>query len=194
MNYLAHPHKTSKYLSTIPVQFDFGKKHAIIVKGSLDGYMTFTTVADIANVVAHAVDYEGEWPAIGGIRGSRVTIGEMLKIGERVLGKNRRFLRIATLLGVLIAELMHLLGQPLTIDWLEMDDLMAGDLKTDNYTRIELPSTPQEQIEVFSKMAIVGYLISSARGVWTVSDEWNRLLPDLKFTQVEDFITKYWKE
>lgn len=88
MNYLAHPHKTSKYLSTIPVQFDFGKKHAIVVKGSLDGYMTFTTVADIANVVAHAVDYEGEWPAIGGIRGSRVTIGEMLKIGERILGKN----------------------------------------------------------------------------------------------------------
>lgn len=89
---------------------------------------------------------------------------------------------------------MHLLGKPFTIDWLEMDDLMAGELKTDNYTRIELPSTPQEQIEAFSKMAIIGYLISSARGVWSVSDEWNRLLPDLKFTQVEDFIAKYWKE
>jgi hypothetical protein len=48
--------------------------------------MTMTTVQDIAVIVAQAVDYEGEWPKVGGIRGNRVTVSQILEIGEKVRG------------------------------------------------------------------------------------------------------------
>lgn len=65
--------------------FDFENRRAIVVDGH-DFVMTFTTVQDLAGVVAEAVDYDGEWPVIGGIRGNRVTVSQILKIGERVRG------------------------------------------------------------------------------------------------------------
>ena len=187
MNYLGHPHAVSKYISTIPLQFDFEKKHAIVVEGTLDSKITYTTVADIAEVVTQAVEYDGEWPTIGGIRGSRVTIGEMLKIGERVLGKTSH-VHVSSSPG-----LMRYTGKPLTIEYLQMEDLAAGELKTKNYHLIDLPSIPKDQVGAFSKMATIGVLISCARGVWTVSDEWNQRLPGVKFTQVEEFLGKLFK-
>lgn len=48
--------------------------------------MTLTTVQDIAGFVARAMDYDGEWPKAGGIRGNRVTISEIIKIGEKLRG------------------------------------------------------------------------------------------------------------
>ena len=57
----------------------------IVVDGH-DFIMTFTTAQDLAAVVAGAVDYDGEWPVIGGIRGNRVTVSQILKIGEKVRG------------------------------------------------------------------------------------------------------------
>lgn len=49
--------------------------------------MTLTTVQDIAGVVAGAVDLNGEWPKLGGIRGNRVTVSQILKVGEKVRGR-----------------------------------------------------------------------------------------------------------
>lgn len=74
-----------------------------------------------------------------------------------------------------------------------MEDLVAGELKTDNYTRVDLPSIPKEQVEAFSKMAFIGISIAISRGAWDTSDEWNQLLPDLKLTKVEEFLGKLWK-
>ncbi|KAK7423648.1 hypothetical protein QQX98_000838 [Neonectria punicea] len=168
MNYLGHPHRVSKYISTLPVQFDFDKLHAIVVEGSLNDYVTYTSVEDIANVVARAVDYEGVWPVVGGISGSRVTNAELLRMGETIRGK------------------------PFTVDWLKLEDLESGILKTDAYARLDIPSIPKDQVEAFSKTAAIGILVSTGRGVWTVTDEWNQLLPDYKFTQVEELIKKLW--
>ena len=67
LDFLGHPHRTSKYITTIPLQIDYEKQSAIVVEGSLDVELTFTLAKDIAQVVAHAVDYEGEWPTVGGI-------------------------------------------------------------------------------------------------------------------------------
>ncbi|KAH7257899.1 hypothetical protein BKA59DRAFT_471262 [Fusarium tricinctum] len=168
MDYFCHPHKTTKYVTTAVVNVDFEKRRAIVVEGTLDDNIVYTSVEDIANVVTQAVDYEGEWPEVGGICGEKITIRQLLKLGEDMRGK------------------------PFTIEWLKMEDLEAGELKTDNYPRLELPSIPQEQIEAFSKMATIGVLIAFHRGVWTVSDEWNQLLPGYKFTKVEDLLKKAW--
>jgi hypothetical protein len=86
MNYLGHPHQTANYITTIPMQIDVEKLHALLVHGFLDQHMTFTSVQDIGGVVARAVEYTGEWPVVGGVSGSRVTIRELLQMGERVRG------------------------------------------------------------------------------------------------------------
>lgn len=83
-------------------------------------------------------------------------------------------------------------GQPIRVELLKMEDLAAGELKTENYPRLDLPSIPEDQVEAFSKTATIGVLISISNGVWNVSDEWNRLLPEYEFTQIEDFIRRAW--
>ncbi|KAH8694620.1 hypothetical protein BGZ61DRAFT_352574 [Ilyonectria robusta] len=168
LNYLGHPHQVSKYITTVPLQFDLETLHAVLVEGSLDYQITYTSVADIANVVARAVEYTGEWPVVGGIRGHRVTVGELLEIGENIRGK------------------------PFVVDWLKMEDLQAGIVKTDRYARLDIPSIPKDHIEAFSKMATAGILIAMSKGVWTVSDEWNKIFPDYEFEQVDTFLKKLW--
>lgn len=64
---------------------DFQNRRAIVVDGH-DSIMTFTTVQDLAAVVARAVEYEGEWPVNGGICGNKVTVSQILEIGEKVRG------------------------------------------------------------------------------------------------------------
>lgn len=88
MDYFCYPHKTSKYLSTTAVTIDFEKRKALMAEGTLDDEIVYTCVEDIANVVTLAVDYEGEWPAVGGICGDRVTNRQLLEVGERVRGKH----------------------------------------------------------------------------------------------------------
>ncbi|KAM0206051.1 hypothetical protein ACHAQI_008542 [Fusarium lateritium] len=169
MDYFCHPHKTTNYITTTTVNMDFEKLRAIVIEGTLDDEIVYTSVEDIANVVTQAVDYQGEWPEVGGICGEKITIRQLLKLGEDIRGK------------------------PFTVEWLKMEDLEAGDLKTDNYPRLELPSIPQEQSEAFSKMVTIGVLIALHRGVWTVSDEWNQILPEYEFTKVGDLLKKAWE-
>lgn len=59
-----------------------------MVDGHEDAVITLTTAANLATVVARAVDYDGEWPEIGGIRGNRVTFSQVIKIGEKIRGSS----------------------------------------------------------------------------------------------------------
>lgn len=86
LDYLAFPYKSAKYLDPLQSVFDFENRRAIVVDGHEDAIMTLTTVADLAAVVAQAVDYKGKWPTTGGIRGNRVTVSQLLEIGRRVRG------------------------------------------------------------------------------------------------------------
>ena len=87
MDYLAHPFKTARYLATTAVNVDFEKQRAIVVEGTLDDEVVYTSSEDVANVVTRAIDYEGEWPVVGGISGNRITVRELLQIGENIRGK-----------------------------------------------------------------------------------------------------------
>ena len=48
--------------------------------------MALTTVQDLAGVVARAVEYDGEWPVMGGIKGSERSVGELIALGEKIRG------------------------------------------------------------------------------------------------------------
>ena len=65
---------------------DFNKRRALTLDGGDDDRITLTTVQDLANVVILAVEYEGEWPVVGGIKGTEISIGELLALGEKVRG------------------------------------------------------------------------------------------------------------
>ncbi|KAI1391054.1 NAD(P)-binding protein [Hypoxylon trugodes] len=167
MNYLAHPHKSTSHVTTFNFLIDFESQNAQVIEGSLDSVVALTTVQDIAGVVARAVEFKGEWPVIGGIAGSRITIGELLKLGDAI-------------------------GRPFKIQWLKGEDLEAIEYKPEIYVGVDLRNALPEQAGKFLQMALNGMLLSMSRGIYDVTDEWNKLLPDYKFTQTEDFIKKYW--
>jgi hypothetical protein len=55
------------------------------------------------------------------------------------------------------------------------------------------PSVTVDQVEEMLKTVLIGTLLSSAKGAWDVSDEFNQLLPDFKFTQIEEFLAQIWE-
>lgn len=85
-NYLITPHKTAKYLDMFGTPYDLNTRRMLLVEGGDDSVVTFTTVADFAQVVAKAVEYEGVWPIVGGIAGTQMTIGQLVALGEKVRG------------------------------------------------------------------------------------------------------------
>lgn len=189
MNYLGHPHKTSEHVKTLSFLFDFEKQRATLVKDRLDDVVVWTTVQDIAGVVARAVEYEGEWPAIGGITGTRLTVREMLQIGEAI-GKSiplscKQLLRPGLPLTIII-------GKPFTIDWLKLEDIEAEERDMGSFADFDLHTASPEVVEAFLNMALKGILLGISRGAYDITDEWNKILPDYKFTQVEDFLKKVW--
>jgi hypothetical protein len=65
---------------------DFFNYRAIDLNGK-EGTVTLTTMNDLANVVACAVEYSGEWPVVGGIHGTTLSTTKLLQIGAKVRGK-----------------------------------------------------------------------------------------------------------
>jgi hypothetical protein len=163
---------------------DFENRRAIVVDGH-DSVMTYTTVQDLAAVVARAVDLDSEWPIIGGISGNRVAVSQILKIGEKVRG--------TIYLPKHIELLTWITGRPFTIDKVKFEDLENGILTASWTLGASHPSVSGDQVEIMLKAVLIGTLLSSAKGAWDVSDEFNKLLPDFQFTQIEDFLTKAWE-
>ncbi|KEF57113.1 uncharacterized protein A1O9_07303 [Exophiala aquamarina CBS 119918] len=168
LDYLAFPHKTSKYIDPLQTFFDIQNKRAIVVAGHEDAIMTLTTAADLAAIVARAVDYEGKWPIYGGIRGNRCTFSQIIEIGGRVR------------------------GQPFIVEKAQLSDLEAGELKTSwTLEAVHAAVSPAEAAAML-KIVSIGILLSSTKGAWDVSDEMSALFPDHRFTRVEEFLEKVW--
>ncbi|KAI1483509.1 NAD(P)-binding protein [Daldinia eschscholtzii] len=166
-NYLAHLHKTTNHVHTVPFLFDFENQQALAIEGSHNDVIVWTTVQDIAGVVTRAVEYEGEWPAIGGVIGTRATIGELLQVAE-------------------------VIGKPLKVHWLKKENLEAQIRETGDLSLPDLRTATPEQVGAFLQAAPARILIAISRGAYDVTDEWNKILPDYKFTRLEDFLTTVW--
>lgn len=181
MEFLAYPQQTTKYISPIPGIVLLNDKRIIALEGHLDDALTFTSVRDIAGVVAAAVEYQGEWPTVGGINGDRLSLRSIQKIAEELYSEYISSYRhyIAT---------NRSTGTPFKVDILQKSDVEAGVVKLDDLPAIEHEAIPKEKRAQFAKLATRGLLLSAARGAWTVTDEWNKLLPSYKFTSVEEFV------
>jgi hypothetical protein len=84
MDYFVSPYKSSKHIHPFQTQIDFNNRRAIVLEGSENARISLISSQDFCAVVAAAIEYHGEWPVIGGIRGNELTIGELLAIGERI--------------------------------------------------------------------------------------------------------------
>ncbi|KAJ8121955.1 hypothetical protein ONZ43_g1725 [Nemania bipapillata] len=169
LDYFAFPYKTSKHLDPLQTVFDFQNRRALVVDGREDAVMTLTTVADAAAVIARAVDYGGKWPTTGGICGNRVSVSQILKIGNRVR------------------------GGPFSVEKVRTEDLEAGELKTSWSLEAVHQAVPDDQAQALLKMVCIGTILSSSKGAWDSSNEMNQLFPEYEFTSAEEFLSRVWK-
>lgn len=76
-------------------------------------------------------------------------------------------------------------GEPFTIEWLKLEDLEVGVIKSNYLIPVNtLHSTTEDEMDTVNKTATIGMLVSACRGAWDVTNEWNQILPDYEFTQV----------
>lgn len=87
MNYLAFPQKTTKYADIWGIHIDMEHRRAIILGDAKNpGHFSMTTMDDVTKIVAKAVEYEGVWPEVGGIRGDNISQQELIALGEKIRG------------------------------------------------------------------------------------------------------------
>jgi hypothetical protein len=85
------PYISATHLQPLDTPFDFEHRRFLMREGSDEDTITFTTVQDLANIVARAIEFEGEWPIVGGIRGTQLSIRSILALGEEIRGKLSTF-------------------------------------------------------------------------------------------------------
>ncbi|KAK8067242.1 hypothetical protein PG997_013989 [Apiospora hydei] len=169
LDYLAFPHKTANHVEPLQIGFNFERLRAMVVEGHEDAVITLTTAADLAAIVARAVEYEGTWPTTSGIRGNRLTFSQIIEIGERVRGR------------------------PFEVGKVKLEDLEAGELKSSWDLEAVHKAVSPDEASAFQKTVSIGFLLSSAKCAWDSSGEMNQTFPDYKFTSAEEFLTRIWE-
>jgi hypothetical protein len=74
----------------------------------------------------------------------------------------------------------------------KLKELEAGTLNTSWTVAKKHKAVSDEESLAFFKTVTIGFLLSSVKGAWDVSDELNRLFPDYEFEEIEAFLTKVW--
>lgn len=160
--------------------------------------ITLTTAEDLANIVVKAIEYEGEWPIRGGIKGCEMGLMEVIRLGEEVRGKSPIYLNlprsIVCHLGPDLADpRLTLAGGSFTVERLKLDDLKAGVIKSSWMPRPDHPAIPADQREILGGILLAGFSLGIAAGALNVSDEWNRIFPKYRFTQPKEFLGEAWR-
>ena len=86
LNYLSYPHKSAEHFHNTEMPIDFQYCRAIVLDDGNDRF-TLTTVQDLGAVVAAAIEFDGAWPEVGGIRGGQITMAELVELGEKIRGE-----------------------------------------------------------------------------------------------------------
>ncbi|OAG44392.1 hypothetical protein AYO21_01388 [Fonsecaea monophora] len=166
MNYLSFPKPSAKHLHPSPIPVDIQNCKALALEDE-EPHVVFTTVQDLARVVALAVEYEQRWPPVGHIQGSRTTIRDLVKLGEKIRGK------------------------PFQTYSIPREDVELGKLESPWIPRIIHSSIPPEKVEEMSRQLATNWLLAASRGCVDMSPTWNRLLPEFKPTTVEEFLREH---
>lgn len=77
---------------------------------------------------------------------------------------------------------------------MKADDLKVGVMKSTWLPKVDHPAIPAEQVDALAASFVSGVLLGMSAGAFSVSDEWNRLLPDYEMTRAEDFLADAWRD
>ncbi|KAK2756650.1 hypothetical protein FQN54_005095 [Arachnomyces sp. PD_36] len=168
LDYFTYPMQSAKHMKITQHYIDFETRQAILV-GDGDQPVTFTLIDDLAQVVAGAIEYEGAWPADGGVAGWQTTPAELVRLGERLRG-----------------------GQKFTIHRVNKADLDDGNLTSPWCPVLEHPAIPKEHLEPMSRKINIQAMKGVVEGEWAVEEDWNRLLPEFRFSDPVAFLEKWW--
>ncbi|KAH7143719.1 hypothetical protein EDB81DRAFT_796224 [Dactylonectria macrodidyma] len=165
-NYFANGRPTTKHFHMQDMFADFANMRALQVE---DGCypLSLTTVEDTAEIVAQALDFAGEWPKIGGIQGSQTTVAGLISLGEKL---RRKF----------------------KVDKVSYEAAKAGTAELPWCPQLTHKGVPPEMRTAVSNHITLAYMTSLAEGAWSVSDDWNQLLPDYAFSSAEEYLRKVW--
>ncbi|KAF2127388.1 NmrA-like family protein-like protein [Dothidotthia symphoricarpi CBS 119687] len=168
MDYFAHPYSLSPELITWPFFVDYENRRAMVLDDG-DQPMVLTAIADDSAMLARALEDPEAWPAVGGIRGCRTTINELVALGKKIRGGEWK--------------IEHVRGE----------DIKKGVFSTSWVPQVSHPVIPDADREQFSKDFVVMFFQGILNGSWDVTDEWNGRCPDYRFTGLEDYLTKAWE-
>ena len=168
MDYFAHPHPLSPGLITWPFFIDFEKRRAMVLD---DGNqpLVVTAIADISHVLNLALESKEAWPEVGGMRGARTTINDLLSLGKKLRGGDW------------------------TVEYVKGEDIENDVLTASWVPLMSHPVIPQDNREAFSKEFVIMFFKGILRGSWDVSDEWNTRFPEYRFTGLEGYLGEAWK-
>jgi hypothetical protein len=82
---MTYPYKSSKHITMFEVPINFNDCRALLVDDG-EAVLSLVTAQDAAKVTALAVEYEGEWPIVSGIKGADITLNDLVALGEKVRG------------------------------------------------------------------------------------------------------------
>ncbi|KJX95894.1 nmrA-like family protein [Zymoseptoria brevis] len=168
LDYLAYPHQICKHFTNLGFSVDIFNCRAFSIKDAELDRFGMTLVEDMAAVAAEAVDYPGEWPVDGGMRAVMLSFPELVEIGERLRGKK------------------------FDIEYVTLAQARAGRLPTSWVSDFNHAAIPEQLRDSWSRTFNAKVMYSVHLGNYAVSDTWNRLLPDFRFTGLEEFLQKYY--
>lgn len=169
MDYFAHPYPLEPKLITWPFFADFENRRAMVLDDGTQP-IVLTAIQDDANILAKALDdTERPWPRVGGIRGCRTSINELVELGKKIRGGEW------------------------SVEYLKSEDVAQGVIKSSWIPPLSHPTIPKEQQEAFSKQFLVMFFGAIKSGAWDVSGEFNERYPDYHFMSAEEYLTKAWE-
>ena len=79
------------------------------------------------------------------------------------------------------------------MEYFKSEDLESGEFQPSWLPKLEHPSIAPEYVDAASKAIVQGFLLAFPERAFDIGDEWNKLLPDYKFTDAEEFLEEAWK-
>ncbi len=85
-------------------------------------------------------------------------------------------------------------GQTFEVEKVKVQDLEAGELKTSWDLEAVHHSVPADQAAAALKAVSISLLLSSSRGAWDSSDDYNQIFPDYEYAPIDRFLGNVWRK
>lgn len=165
LNLAVWPRKSAEHLYITCIGIDVEGGRALMVEDGSQR-ISFTTIQDTGRMVAAAVDYEGEWPEIGGIAGETIEYCQLLDKLEQYSGKK------------------------MTRHTLKIESLKKGKFTSPWLPPWRHPIIPEFLSNLVAKKVMTEWWLAGSTGDAAVNEAWNKLLPDVKLTRIDEFLRK----